>query len=87
MIKSKEYYGRRLLQEYMEAAIALGLLKVFMSRQVPNVFQLAWEALIVGVITLILEETNPHLFENFKSGMAFTLGAILLTGGQTGGVY
>jgi hypothetical protein len=60
------YYIKRYIFEVLEATIALSVLFYFKNGK----FQLNLKmALIIGLITLILEEYNPNFSSNVKSGI------------------
>jgi len=65
-----KYYILRYLQEIMEGFIAYSIFMYFKNkRQDINIIENFKAALIIGFITLILEEYNPVYNKAMKSGL------------------
>ena len=72
------YYIKRYIQEVMEASF--GLLSVTLITSKKFVFyDFIKIVLIIGLITLLLEEYNMSAAENFKQGIQFTMGSTFLS--------
>lgn len=68
------YLAKRYVQEAIEAFIAIYFVMFVMKKQFewPDLIRMA---LIIGFVTLILEEYNKDYSSNLKQGILFTIGA------------
>lgn len=69
------HYIKRYLQELFEASISLIVVMFVTKKQFP-LFDFARIVLLIGTVTLILEEYNHEYLNNFKQGIHFTLGSL-----------
>lgn len=76
-IKSKEYYAKRYIQEVFEAFVSIMLIRYAMGKDLPMT-ALIKASLIIGVVTLLLEEYNPSFKENIVQGITFSVGSNLI---------
>lgn len=60
------YYIKRYIIEVLEATIALAILFYFKNGKIQINLKMA---LIIGLVTLILEEYNPKFSSNIKGGI------------------
>lgn len=74
-----KYFLRRYVQEFIEAFIGLFIINVFTKKPI-EYKSLFKTSLLLGLITLILEEYNPAFNSNVKQGMSFSVGASLIGG-------
>ena len=75
--RSIYYFIYRYIQEFLEAFIGLIIIYLFTQKEI-NYKSLMKTSLILGSITLVLEEYNPNFNSNIKQGMSFTVGASLM---------
>ena len=76
-IKSKEYYIKRYIQEVFEAFVSIMLIRYAMGKDLP-ITALIKASLIIGLVTLLLEEYNHDFKENIVQGLTFSVGASLI---------
>ena len=76
-IKSKEYYAKRYIQEVFEAFVSIMLIRYAMGKDLPMT-ALIKASLIIGLVTLSLEEYNHDFKENIVQGLTFSVGASLI---------
>jgi hypothetical protein len=73
------YFLKRYIQEILEAM--MGLLAVMLILKREFVFyEFLKVAMIIGSVTLILEEYNMAAADTFKQGIYFTIGAVAFSG-------
>jgi hypothetical protein len=70
-----KYFFRRYIQEIFEASIGLFIVMLITKRDF-TLKEAVRIALILGFVTLLLEEYNMEYADNVKQGMYFTMGAI-----------
>ena len=72
--KKVKYFILRYIQEILEAFIAHSLFRLISDK--PFMFEKTFKmSLIIGVITLILEEYNSNYKNNIKSGIMINIGS------------
>ena len=76
-LKSKEYYAKRYIQEVFEAFISIMLIRYAMGKDLPMT-ALIKASLLIGLVTLLLEEYNPSFKENIVQGITFSVGSNLI---------
>lgn len=75
------YYGKRYAQEVSEALLALSIVKLISKQKYLNIEELSKLiklSLLVGFITLILEEINPQIKDSVKQGLTAGVGSSIL---------
>jgi hypothetical protein len=72
------YYIRRYIQEVFEAAIAVSIV-IYLFKKPYDFNELVRMSLIIGAVTLVLEEYDHEHVVNLKQGILFTIGANLVT--------
>jgi hypothetical protein len=73
------YFIKRYIQEVMEAAFGLFAVSLITKKEFV-LYDFIKIVLIIGFVTLILEEYNLTAADNFKQGIHFTIGAVALGG-------
>ena len=69
--KSIKYYTFRYIQEIIEAFIAYSIY-VFIKTKSIDIYNNIQIALVIGIITLLLEEYNPTYNKAVKTGLIMT---------------
>ena len=72
------YYIRRYIQEVLEASIAI-LIVIYVFKKPFELNEVARMSLIIGAVTLVLEEYDKEYVLNIKQGILFTIGANLVS--------
>lgn len=73
------YFMRRYIQEVLEAAAGLFVVKIILKKEF-SLEDFLRISLVVGLITLIIEEYNKNYATELKGGIYFTLGSIAFSG-------
>jgi hypothetical protein len=73
-----KYYLKRYLNECIEAFVLLTILKFFDKVHIKTLPKFIYYILIIGLITLILEEINPDLQKGVKTGFIIKTGSSLI---------
>jgi hypothetical protein len=73
------YFMRRYIQEVLEASAGLFVVKIILKKEF-SLEDFLRIALVVGLITLIIEEYNKNYATELKGGIYFTLGSIAFSG-------
>ncbi|HEY9703205.1 MAG TPA: hypothetical protein V6C58_12200 [Allocoleopsis sp.] len=70
------YLSKRYIQEFFEALLILLLYKFLIVQKVdvPILLNISWIAMVIGFITLLLEEWAPSYGKNVKNGMLAYIG-------------
>ena len=68
MMPTHTYYSLRYLQEFLEAFIAYSIYMFIKTKNI-NIYNNVQVALVIGFITLLLEEYNPAYNKAVKTGM------------------
>jgi len=69
------YIIKRYIQEVFEASLGL-IVVILMLKKKFDLYDFSRIVLLIGFVTLILEEYNVEYLNNFKQGIHFTLGSI-----------
>lgn len=75
------YLLKRYFQEVAEAIVSLTMIKLAINQKVPclnDVRVLVKASLLMGLMTLILEEINPDLRTDVKRGISTSVGATIV---------
>lgn len=73
------YFTRRYIQEVLEASAGLLVVKLILKKEFA-IYDFIRIAMIVGFITLLIEEYNKNYASELKGGIYFTLGSIAFSG-------
>ena len=73
-----KYYFLRYINEVLESLIAYSIYSIINEGSRINVNKIIGMSMIIGLITLVLEEYNPIYKNTIKSGILMTIGSTLL---------
>jgi hypothetical protein len=73
------YFVKRYIQEILEAMMGLIAVMLILKREFV-MYEFLKIAMIIGSVTLILEEYNVAAADTFKQGIYFTIGAVAFGG-------
>lgn len=77
MNKDIKYYLQRYLNEITEASILIVIIKLSTNNPI-DIKEVLFYSIIIGIITLILEEYNQSIYTRVKTGMQTSIGAVLM---------
>jgi len=77
MNKDIKYYFQRYLNEITEASVLIVIIKLSTNNPI-DIKEVLLYSIIIGIITLILEEYNQSIYNRVKTGMQTSIGAVLM---------